>query len=81
MQFDYRHFHIDCRARHADEGVYYARARVTRIPQKNEHFRSHDSGDIDAFPNEADAIACARSWAIEWCDEAASQVSGEASSK
>ncbi|MDR6422126.1 hypothetical protein J2801_004417 [Paraburkholderia phenoliruptrix] len=81
MQFDYRHFHIDCRARHADEGVYYARARITRIPQKNEHFQSHDSGDIDAFSNEADAISCARLWAIEWCDEAASQMSNEASSR
>ncbi|CAH2901396.1 MULTISPECIES: hypothetical protein [Paraburkholderia] len=79
MQFDYKHFHIDCRARHADEGVYYARAKITRIPRKNEHFRSHDSGDIDAFSNEADAIACARSWAIEWCDEAADAVSGTAS--
>ncbi|CAH2798542.1 MAG: FIG00453617: hypothetical protein [uncultured Paraburkholderia sp.] len=81
MQFDYRHFHIDCRARHADEGVYYARARITRMPQKNEHFQSHDSGDIDAFSNEADAISCARLWAIEWCDEAASQMSNEASSR
>ncbi|WP_345815036.1 hypothetical protein AAGS40_22290 [Paraburkholderia sp. PREW-6R] len=70
MQFDYRHFHIDCRARHADEGVYYARARITRIPRKHEHVQSHDSGDIDSFPNEADAISCARSWAVEWCDEA-----------
>ncbi|CAH2899574.1 MAG: FIG00453617: hypothetical protein [uncultured Paraburkholderia sp.] len=81
MQFDYRHFHIDCRARHADEGVYCARARITRMPQKNEHFQSHDSGDIDAFSNEADAISCARLWAIEWCDEAASQMSNEASSR
>ncbi|CAB3789149.1 hypothetical protein [Paraburkholderia fynbosensis] len=71
MQFDYRHFHIDCRARHAEDGAYYARARITRVPQKKEHVQSHDSGDIDSFANEADAIACARSWAIEWCDVAA----------
>ena len=71
MQFDYRHFHIDCRARHADEGVYYARAKITRVPQKHEHFQSHDSGDIDSFSNEADAISCAKSWALEWCDIAA----------
>jgi hypothetical protein len=70
MQFDYKHFHIDCRARHADEGVYYARAKITRVPQAKEHFQSHESGDIDAFQNEADAISCARSWAIEWCDAA-----------
>ncbi|MBC8750071.1 MULTISPECIES: hypothetical protein [Paraburkholderia] len=74
MQFDYRHFHIDCRARHAQDGVYYARAKITRVPRRNEAFEafvSHDSGDIDGFANEADAICCARSWAIEWCDVAA----------
>ena len=71
MQFDYRHFHIDCRARHAQDGLYYARAKITRVPRKNEHVQSHDSGDIDAFANEADAISCAKSWAIEWCDVAA----------
>jgi hypothetical protein len=71
MQFDYRHFHIDCRARHADEGVFFARARITRPSRrKNEHAQLHDSGDIDSFPSEADAISCARSWAIEWCDQA-----------
>ncbi|MDR6445394.1 hypothetical protein ACTJLC_09340 [Paraburkholderia sp. 22099] len=71
MQFDYRHFHIDCRARHAEDGYYYARARITHVPQDNGHCRSHDSGDIDAFSNEADAITCAKSWAMEWCDTAA----------
>jgi len=71
MQFDYRHFHIDCRARHAEDGYYYARARITHVPQDNGHYRSHDSGDIDAFSNEADAISCAKSWAMEWCDTAA----------
>lgn len=68
MQFDYRHFHIDCRARHAEDGGYYARAKITHVPRKNGHVQSHDSGDIDAFPNEADAISCAKSWAMEWCD-------------
>lgn len=71
MQFDYRHFHIDCRARHDDDGLYYARAKITRVPRKNEHVQSHDSGDIDAFSDQADAISCAKSWAIEWCDAAA----------
>ncbi|MGE8506674.1 MAG: hypothetical protein ACN6QU_05035 [Paraburkholderia terricola] len=71
MQFDYRHFHVDCRARHAEDGYYYARARITHVPQDNGHCRSHDSGDIDAFSNEADAISCAKSWAMEWCDTAA----------
>ena len=74
MQFDYLHFHIDCRARRADEGVYYARAKITHVPRRNEAFQLHDSGDIDCFANEADAICCARSWAIEWCDAAARQV-------
>jgi hypothetical protein len=41
------------------------------VPQKNEHVRSHDSGDIDAFSSEADAISCAKSYAMEWCDAAA----------
>jgi hypothetical protein len=68
MQFDYRHFHIDCRARRADEGLYYARAKITHVPQKSGPLRSHESGDIDSFASEADAISCARSWAIEWCD-------------
>jgi hypothetical protein len=71
MQFDYRHFHIDCRARHADDGLYYARAKIIRVPRKKEHVQAHDSGDIDAFPSQADAISCARSWAMEWCDAAA----------
>jgi hypothetical protein len=70
MQFDYAHFHIDCRARHAGEGVYYARAKITQVPVKDERFQTHDSGDIESFSNEGDAIACARSWAIEWCDAA-----------
>ncbi|MEA3088630.1 MAG: hypothetical protein QOC89_6327, partial [Paraburkholderia sp.] len=52
MQFDYKHFHIDCRARHAEDGAYHARARISRVPQKHEHVQSHDSGDIDAFSNE-----------------------------
>ncbi|MFL9889831.1 hypothetical protein [Paraburkholderia sp. RL17-381-BIF-C] len=71
MQFDYRHFHIDCRARHAEDGLYHARAKITHVPQKNEHVRSYDSGDIDAFSSEADAISCAKSYAMEWCDAAA----------
>ncbi|SIT34978.1 conserved hypothetical protein [Paraburkholderia ribeironis] len=68
MQFDYRHFHIDCRARQAQDGVYYARAKITCVPHNDERFQLHDSGDIDSFANEADAVSCARSWAIEWCD-------------
>ena len=71
MQFEYRYFHIDCRARHAEDGLYYARAKIVRAPQKNRHAQSHDSGDIDSFSNEADAISCAKSWAMEWCDAAA----------
>jgi hypothetical protein len=73
MQFDYKHFHIDCRAQHADDGCYYARARITRPARGKQAFQLHDSGDIDCFQSEADAIGCARSWAIEWCDAAASQ--------
>lgn len=68
MQFDYRHFHIDCRARHADDGLFYARAKITLPPRKSAHAQAHDSGDIDAFASEGDAIACAMSWAVEWCD-------------
>jgi hypothetical protein len=73
MQFDYRHFHIDCRARHAEDGLYYACAKITRVPRRNQARLSHESGDIDSFANEADALCCARSWAIEWCDVVAVQ--------
>ncbi len=32
MRFDYRTFHIDCTARHDEDGQYYAHARVTLAP-------------------------------------------------
>lgn len=70
MQFDYKVFHIDCRARRADDGHYVARARITRSSGSDEdRVEAHDSGDIDSFVDEADAISCAKIWAIEWCDE------------
>jgi hypothetical protein len=53
------------------DGLYYARAKIVHAPQNNRHPQSHDSGDIDSFSNEADAISCAKSWAMEWCDAAA----------
>jgi hypothetical protein len=33
------------------------------------HGEKHESGDIDAFDNDGDAIACARAWALDWCRE------------
>jgi hypothetical protein len=70
MRFDYQAFHIDCRARHDEDGLFYARARITRAPADSRtHGETFESGDLDGFTHEADAVACARSWAIEWCDE------------
>ncbi|CAE6838151.1 hypothetical protein R75465_06587 [Paraburkholderia aspalathi] len=70
MQFEYKAFHIDCRAHRASDGHYVARARITRGPRNDEdRVETHDSGDIDSFVDEADAISCAKAWATEWCDE------------
>ncbi|RDJ98177.1 hypothetical protein [Paraburkholderia lacunae] len=69
MQFDYKAFQIDCRARRTEDGHYFARARIMRAPTGDERSETHDSGDIDSFVDEDDAISCAKAWAIEWCDE------------
>lgn len=69
MRFDYRTFHIDCTARHDEDGNYHAHARVTRAPEDALHVEIYESGDLDSFSSEADALHCARAWAIEWCDE------------
>ena len=71
MRFDYKGFHIDCRSRHDHDGLYYAQARLIRMPTTGEgHPEKHESGDIDAFDNDGDAIACARAWAwaLDWCE-------------
>jgi hypothetical protein len=69
MRFDFEGFHIDCRARHDDtDGLYYAQAKITCIPSdEDRHVEHHESGDIDSFNNEGDAMACARAWAMDWC--------------
>jgi hypothetical protein len=70
MQFEYNVFHIDCRTRRASDGHYFARVRITRGPGSEEdRVETHDSGDIDSFVDEADAISCAKAWAVKWCDE------------
>lgn len=71
MRFDYKGFHIDCRSRHDQDGLYYAQARMIRMPAADAaHAEKHESGDIDAFDNDGDAIACpARAWALDWCDQ------------
>jgi len=70
MRFDHKGFHIDCRSRHDQDGLYYAQARIIRIPATADtHPEKHESGDIDAFDNDSDAIACARAWALDWCHE------------
>jgi hypothetical protein len=70
MRFDYESYHIDCRSRHGQDGLYYAQARITRTPvEGGVHGEKHESGDIDAFDNDGDAIACARAWALDWCRE------------
>lgn len=66
MQFEYNAFHLDSRTRRASDGRYVVRARITRGPGSEEdRVETHDSGDIDSFVDEADAISCA----IEWCDK------------
>ncbi|WP_061166461.1 hypothetical protein [Caballeronia hypogeia] len=71
MRFDYKTFHIDCTARHDPDGSYYAHARITRDPgEAAAHVEIFESGELDVFTIESDAVHCARAWAIEWCDEA-----------
>jgi len=70
MQFEYKAFHIDYRTRPASDGHHVARARITRGARSDEdRVQTHDSGDIDSFVDEADAISCAKAWVIEWCNE------------
>ena len=70
MRFDYEGFHVDCRSRHDQDGLFYTQAHITKAPAKGRgHPERHESGDIDAFDNDSDAIACARAWAIDWCSE------------
>ncbi|SAL56024.1 hypothetical protein [Caballeronia humi] len=73
MRFDYKEWHIDCRAHHDEDGSYYAQATITRAPGAGRtRVETHHSGELDAFANESDALHCARAWAIEWCDEVTS---------
>ena len=60
MHFDYKGFHIDCRARHDDDGHYVAQAKLTRAATSNTPAEVHQSGDIDSFVDESDAMTCAR---------------------
>ena len=70
MRFDFEGFHIDCSRRHGEDGLYHAQARIARIPSGDDrHVEHHESGDIDSFANEGDAIACARAWAMDWCHD------------
>lgn len=69
MHFDYKGFHIDCRARHAEDGHYLAQAKITRVATRTQPGETYQSGDIDSFVDESDAVSCAKAWAIEWCDE------------
>ncbi|RFU46424.1 hypothetical protein [Paraburkholderia sp. DHOC27] len=69
MQFDYRSFHINCAPRATDDG-FVARASITRDPGEGERRGdAHQSGDLGTFPAKDTAIAYARSWAVQWCDE------------
>ena len=71
MRFDYKTFHIDCTAHHDQDGSYYAHAKITRLPDEHTaHVEVFESGELDSFTSESDAVHCARAWAIEWCDEA-----------
>ena len=46
------------------EGQNHSRARERGRPRRNARFGRHRF-----FVDEADAISCAKAWAIEWCDE------------
>lgn len=51
-------------------GRYFAHARIDQSQDLSEcaAFGSYDSGDLGDFASEADAIAVAHAWAIEWID-------------
>ncbi|WP_118182973.1 hypothetical protein [Paraburkholderia phosphatilytica] len=69
MQFVYKRFHIDCHPRHGDDGAWYARARITHAASRGTSLPATcDSGEIDAFASQSDAIECAHAWAVGWCD-------------
>lgn len=70
MLFDFEGFHIDCRSHLGNDGLFYAQARITRIAADGKGIvEKHESGDIDGFDNDGDAMACARAWALDWCRE------------
>ncbi|XUW90533.1 hypothetical protein OH764_26665 [Burkholderia sp. M6-3] len=52
-------------------GRYFPRARIEPCQDLSEAGLDevHESGDLGDFGNEADAIAYAHKWAIEWIDE------------
>jgi hypothetical protein len=65
MQYAYETFHIDCRARRANDGRYRARDGISRGPgDEEDRVETHDSGDIDSFADDADAISRAKAWAM-----------------
>jgi hypothetical protein len=69
MQFVYKRFHIDCRPSHDGAGTWYARARITHAVNRGAVLPTlYDSGEIDAFASQSDAIDCAHAWAVVWCD-------------
>lgn len=51
-------------------GRYFAHARIEQSQDLSEFgaFGSYDSGDLGDFATEADAVAFAQSWAIEWIE-------------
>jgi hypothetical protein len=68
MGFNFRTFHVELRCDADREGLYVARAIVTTPGTLRRHPSVFDSEAIARFESHGDAVACARSWAIEYCE-------------
>jgi len=69
MHFRYRSCDIDVTPEFS-LGRYFARARIEPCQDLSEAGLDdvHESGDLGDFGREADAIAYAHKWAIDWID-------------
>lgn len=69
MHFCYRACTIDATPEFS-LGRYFAHAKIERSQDISEGMGcdTYDSGDLGDFDSEADAVAFAHSWAIEWIE-------------
>lgn len=68
MGFNFRSFHIELRCDLDYEGLYVARAIVTKSGTLRRLPVVFDSEAIARFESRAEAIECARSWALACCE-------------